>query len=167
VRLATTVAVVLVLRATTLLGQEFARYQPGTLQAVTAQHDSAVRDVPSNIAEHWAISADDFARRVQVTYTGQHRPIDPVRQELLRQWARGFNRDSSIIAIFQNEYLFREGQVDYWLPVQNVLEEPLAQEAKPDQVIELYVMFIGAHFAHGQLTWLFIVNEFDARVPGQ
>jgi len=159
--------VVLLLRATGLCAQEFARYNPGTLQEVTAQHDSAVRDVPSNIAEQWAVSADDFARRVRVTYTSQHRPIDPVRQELLRQWARSFKRDSSIIAIFQNEYLFHEGQVDYWLPVQNILEGPLAQEAKPGQTIELYVMFIGAHFGRGQLTWLFIVNEFDAQVTAK
>ena len=159
-------ACLLFLAATAAQGaraQNWDRYRPGTLKAVTDQHDSSVCAGTTSSIPNLAISGDDFARTARVIFVGQHRPISPERVELLRMWVKAFRMDSSIIVQFPNEYLFREGGQEHWLPVQAVLEHALAQEAKPGQVIDLLVIFIGGRCAGGAPTWLFLVNEFDAR----
>jgi len=62
---------------------------------------------------------NQFPTRAVVTYTGDSRPIDSIRREIIRRWALSFLRDSSIAGLYSREYLFKEGDTAFWLPVQD------------------------------------------------
>ena len=113
-------------------------------------------------APHWAISGDDFATRARLVYAGQHRALMPERRELLRKWASAFQVNPAVLDEFTQEYLFREDSTDLWIAVQRVLEEPLTAEASPGKSITGFVTFLGGHYEGGPVTWLFLLNEFDA-----
>ena len=138
------------------------RYKPGTLAAIMAQHDSVIRASwdGKNPSEHF--SGDNFPTIATVIYEGSVRPIDPDRLGIIRTWAKTFRRDSTIVQDFHREYLFREGNQLLWLPVQDTVASFFAKELHPGQRVKLYVMWLGAYYAGRDITWAFVVNEFEA-----
>ncbi len=121
-----------------------------------------LRSIGSPDAPHWALSAVDFATRATLTYTGEHRPMTAERRELLQKWVRSTGIDSAVASAFTTEYRFQEDTLGVWIPVQQVLEQPLQDEAHAGQAITCYVIFIGGYYAGGPITWLFLLNEFSA-----
>jgi hypothetical protein len=65
-------------------------------------------------------------------------------------------------ALFSREYLFQEGQQEFWLPVQDKVASFFPRELHPGRTVTLYVAWLGAYYAGGDITWAFVVNEFDA-----
>ena len=138
------------------------RYEPGTLRNIIALHDSAVRALGVPNHPHWFISAKDFATRAHVIYSGESRPIDPLRTQIIRYWLRSAGLDTTKVQTFQREFLVHEGDLQLWLLVQKQVAEFFPKELRPGQVITLYVMWLGAYYDGGDITWGFVVNEFDA-----
>lgn len=146
---------------------EWSRYKPGTIGDVIQQHDSTIR--ADHVAKHLSliVSGDDFARIARVTYRGNSRPIDPKRQEVVRQWSLTFLRDTSAVEDFHREYLFAEGKRQLWLPVQDGVAGYLARELRQGQLVSLYVIWAGAYYEGQDITWAFLVNEFKAGTPAR
>jgi hypothetical protein len=71
-------------------------------------------------------------------------------------------RDSSIAALFSREYLFQEGKQELWLPVQDKVASFFPRELHQGQAVTLYVAWLGAYYAGGEITWAFVVNDFAA-----
>ena len=144
------------------------RYTPGTLASVIQQEEGMVREAivrhPDSV-EHRYISAWDFPTRARLIYMGRSRPLSPERRELLRLWGRALQKPADFIARFKKEHLFREDSLELWLAVQSVLERHLAAEAEPDRLILAFVLFVGGHYAGADITWLFLMNRFDAEGP--
>ena len=138
------------------------RYKPGTLAAIMEQHDSVIRASwnGKNPSEHF--SGDNFPTVASVIYEGTARPIDPDRLSLVRSWGKTFRRDSTIAQEFHREYLFQEGKQLLWLPVQDTVASFFTKELHPGQRVKLYVMWLGAYYAGRDITWAFVVNEFEA-----
>ena len=63
---------------------------------------------------------------------------------------------------FRREYLFQEGQTLLWLPVQDTVASYFPRELHTGQEIALYVLWLGAYYAGDDITWAFVVTEFDA-----
>jgi hypothetical protein len=87
--------------------------------------------------------------------------------ELLRKWEKMMKRPVSVVELFQTEVLFREGNKEYWLPVQKPLIDALKKEVKFGQAINAYVIFMGGAKLGGaklenRWEWLFAMNEFNA-----
>src|SRR5690606_5878513 len=68
------------------------------------------------------ISYDSFQSRVNLIYTGESRKVSDSRKEVISIWLKTFGKPSEFLDLFENEYLFKENGVEYWLPVQ----EPVA-----------------------------------------
>ena len=64
--------------------------------------------------------------------------------------------------MFRTEYLFREGNVDHWLVIQQPLIEYFPRELTVGESVTLLVMWVGAHYEGADVTWAFIVNEFTS-----
>ena len=58
---------------------------------------------------------------------------------------------------FKREVKVREGGVDYWLPVQEVLVPAMTSELRQGEEIELFVIYVGQ--VDGR--HLFLVNAFE------
>ena len=140
----------------------WARYKPGTLAAIMEQHDSVIRASwnGKNPSEHF--SGDNFPTIASVIYEGSARPIDPDRLSIVRIWGKTFRSDSTMAQDFHREYLFREGKQLLWLPVQDTVASFFARELHPGQRVKLYVMWLGAYYEGRDITWAFVVNEFEA-----
>jgi hypothetical protein len=65
---------------------------------------------------------------VQVTYSGQSRPINTERRKFIELWGSSHGQGPSYADVFQMEYLFKEGSVEYWLPVQAPVAKYFAKE---------------------------------------
>ncbi len=96
-----------------------------------------------------------------VEYTGQSQPIGEIRQELIRKWLKTLGKDKSTVELFEREYLFREDGIDHWIPVQAKVAAYFDDELTVGQPVELFVVWVGAHYAGAEITWVFIANEFS------
>lgn len=150
--------------AQTLRGWE--HYQPGTIGAVIEEQGSVIRADTAHVPG-FVMSGKRFPTLARVTYCGNSRPIEKVRRGVLRWWGLTFHRDTSIVLDFRREYLFKEGNQLLWLPVQDTVASFFTRELKPGQQVSLYVSWAGAYHAGGKdITWAFLVNEFQAGGPG-
>lgn len=137
-------------------------YRPGSIRQVVALQDSSIRATPRNELPTWITPGNQFPTRAVMTYTGESRPIDRTRRQIIRLWALSFRRDSSIPELFSREFRFKEGQREFWLPVQDSVATYFPRELQPGRAVTVYVTWLGAYYAGGDITWAFVVNEFDA-----
>jgi hypothetical protein len=94
---------------------------------------------------------------IEATYRGEHREIGPARLELVRRWVKALRHPTEFAQMFEHEISIQSGQETYWLPLQNTLVEPFAQEATPGSRLRLYIMYIGAV----KSDRLFVINRFQ------
>lgn len=147
------------------------RYQPGTLAAVIHDADSSIRSAKREVdstmhgsmadkpSEHFL--ATQYPTLAALVYTGKSQPIDPIRRSLISAWGRSFMRDSTMAEDFHREYLFQEGKLMLWLPVQDKVASFFPKEIHAGQQVNLYVMLLAGYYDAGKMTWGFIVNEFN------
>jgi hypothetical protein len=149
--------------AQTLRGWE--NYRSGTIAGVIQANDSSIRADTEHLPAI-IVSGNQFPTLARVTYCGTSRPLDANRRQVLRTWGLSRYRDTLIVLDFRREYLFQEGKRQLWLPVEDTVASFFAAELKPGQQVSLYVSWIGAHYAGKEITWAFLVSEFQAGVPG-
>lgn len=123
---------------------------------------------PSSVASAWSTAAvtkgadytietKNIKYVIQAAYSGQHRKVSHTRRELLLRWAKSLGHPTSFAQMFEHEIGIRVKNETLWLPLQNPLVEPFAQEAKAGARLRLYVMYIGAAGADR----VFVVNRFQ------
>jgi len=137
-------------------GFRYEEYLPSTLAGEIAAHPHD----PG--ADRW-IEGGDFRYRFRVTLAGRSRPLEKAVDLLLDEWAKALGHPRSTRALFKHEVLVREGDNEYWLPIQEPLMKPLAKEVKPGGELDLYVMRLGSLPA----GVVFVINEFMAFPPPQ
>jgi hypothetical protein len=135
------------------------KYRPRTLGQIVKQHSQRVTDIKAGT--YSLFTADGFPSRVAVTYTGQSRKIAPKRKEFIAEWEKTLTSGQKITELFEDEFLFVEDSVEYWLPVQKRLIPYFKQELKKGERIELLLMWIGAKKESEKVDWVFLVNEFE------
>jgi hypothetical protein len=136
------------------------RYKPGTLAAIIDGHDSTIRATWRGRPSSY-FSGNDFPTIARVVYVGSSRPIDPNRLDVLRGWGK-MRSDTSIVQEVHREYLFEEGKHRMWLMVQDTVASFFPRELHPGQSVNVYVSWLGAYYEGRDITWAFIVNEFEA-----
>ena len=99
--------------------------------------------------------------RVTVRYLGKKRDLNQKRGTLIfDMWGKALQKDpGQLRRVFQKEIQVQDGQKTYWLPIQNVLLDPLEKEVGENGTVELWVLFIGAI----ERDFVFLVNEFQAQ----
>jgi hypothetical protein len=145
------------------------RYQPRTLDQIIKDHAAKVLDNPDILMSFpdgstAVLARDSFPSKVKVTYTGRSRSISPKRKELIKDWVTtifGLERRDEYLKLYDTEFLFTETLIEYWLPIQNPLIQPLQEELKKGDEVTLYVSWVGARKESGEVDWVFFVNEFE------
>jgi hypothetical protein len=102
------------------------------------------------------IETIDVKYRVETVYTGEHRELIPQRRDLLRRWVKALRHPDEVGSMFAHEIQIRSGEQLYWLPLQNLLLEPFARDAKNGDRLHLHIMYIGAVGSDR----VFVINRF-------
>ena len=99
--------------------------------------------------------------RARVTLSGRSRPLAPSTVEFLRLWSKAFQIDDSFRNQFTHEVRVREGVLDYWLPLQGSLLQPLTGEVAPGKEVDLYLIYGGC----AGTTHIFFITGFTQAKP--
>jgi hypothetical protein len=142
------------------------KYKSRTLAEIPALNREATDAIlrQAKIDEkHGFISYDPFYARVKVEYAGQRRPLTPVHLELMKTWSKLQNVGKKTVSLYENEFLFKEGAKEYWIPVQKKVEEGILKELKANDMITLFVVHVGGSKAAmaKDFEWLFLSNSFE------
>ena len=99
---------------------------------------------------------------VQLTYTSELRPLSAERKKFIETWARSYYRNTGYANLYTAEYLFKEGNDDYWLPVQKGVARYFDEELKKGDPVDLYLISPGGlRVDKGKTIWIFLVEQFQ------
>lgn len=112
---------------------------------------------------HGFIGIDLFYSKVRLKYIGLPRPISKEHQGLVKNWEKLQKVDKKFIALYENEFLFKEGDAEYWIPVQKALGEHLVENLKSNDLINLFVVYVGAFKAQDvkDFSSLFLITGYE------
>jgi hypothetical protein len=123
---------------------------------------------PATVAAAWSratviegtdytIETKNIKYTVEAVYTGEHREVGSPRRKLIGGWVKALGHPKQFAETFEHEIEIRNGKDTVWLPLQNALVEPFAQEARSGSQLRLYIMYVGAVGADR----VFVVNRFQ------
>jgi hypothetical protein len=140
-------------------------YKPRTLSEIIVIN-SNLKSVDVTIGKkdtpQIALNADFLHSQARLKFLNKSRPVAPDRKELLKIWQKTFAIDEKIVGLYENEYLFKECDTEYWIPVQKQVAAYFPKELKEDDMISLFFMRIGGQKLKttNNWDWLFLANEF-------
>jgi|GEM_PF-3034994 len=135
------------------------------------------------------ISANPFPSKTKATYTGKSRPIGKRTKDFIKLWVQTRNVPAANADMLVEEFLFREQNKEYWIPVIKTLVPFFGKEVKEGDEIVIYYFFLGgydeakliqkdtnlsdqakneaASKATGKIEWIFAVEEFQKPATSQ
>lgn len=131
-------------------------FKPRSLKEVTATTSKAVRP-----DDTWFFATTLLESKVQVTFTGDSRPMLPARKQFVSNWAGVFGHPKEYADRYETEYLYKEGDDEYWLGTQTPLTKYFPKELKPGDKITLYVISIGGYRTKGGVDCVILVEEYQ------
>jgi hypothetical protein len=131
-------------------------YRPGTLTSVVERHRSSV-DTINGARQNFVISAETFPTRATLIFAGSVRPIADGNRELMMNWAKTMRLDTTLAMAFREEWLFREGKAEYWLPFQTETAESMRLAVQAGDSVTVWARFFGAVRSGNRTSWVFPV----------
>jgi hypothetical protein len=143
--------------ATLAQGFPWEIFKPRTLKEVISITTRAVRPDDSMF-----LAQNQLESKVEVVFTGQSRPITEARKTFIRMWVGMLRADQKDYAeLYEREYLYKEGEKEYWLPTSKPITKYFDKELKPGDKMELYLISIGAYRSKGEIDCVLLVEEFQ------
>jgi hypothetical protein len=144
-------------------------YEPRTLKEITntiaanalKNPDVLVRDDKKDVSI--ILSSNSFQTRAKVIYTGTSRKISDQRREVISMWLNTYGKPKELLDLFEDEYLFTEDKVEYWLPVQKKVASYFGKELKKGDTVTVLVAWLGARKEAKSVDYIFLMNEFEAQ----
>lgn len=137
-------------RASGALGSDWSRYRPAQLREVA-------EDLPGRRGV--AVSGD-VPVRSRMAFVGEFRDLPEDSRRLIGAWGDSMGV-TGMLEVFRREVRVRQGDREYWLPVQEALATAMEAELRAGEVIEVFVIYIGR--VDGRAV--FLVNAFDHAGP--
>lgn len=122
--------------------------------------ESDDRNSDATIRKGFLIQPKPFYSAIRVEYTGKSRAISSERISLFAASQSSLGVDAKVLTLLKDEYLFRECDKEYWIPVQKQVAAFFPKELKPGYKITLYLMAVGGVRLNGKWNSVFLVNEF-------
>ena len=132
-------------------------FKPRTLKEVISITTKAVRPDDSMF-----LAQNQLESKVEVVFTGKSRPIPKARQTFIGMWFGMLRSDQKEMAgLYEREYLYKEGDAEYWLPTSKPITKYFDKELKPGDKMDLYLISIGAYRGEGEIDCVLLVEEFQ------
>jgi len=128
---------------------ELASYQPRTLMELTTTIPEGLFKKPNVILydsqkkPDIRLSYNSFTSRVKVVYTGESRKIAERKRFVINIWLKTLGKPKEILDLFETEYLFKENNEEYWIPVQKAASAKLSKEFKKGDAAMIFVAWLG------------------------
>lgn len=141
-------------------------YQPRTFKDLVTISERSQKD-PDVVLRNpknepvLMLSYNAYQSKVIAIYSGESRKIPVERMELIKNWLTTFSKPKEFADMFEDEYLFTENKIEYWLPVQKQVASYFPKELKKGDTVTLYVAWLGGLYKPNGFVNVFIVNEFD------
>lgn len=132
---------------------KFANF-PDSFSKLTGTNSSTLTPLGTfNIFPVW----QPFAATVE--YSAMLRPLNNERAMLIWQLSSSFG-DDRLVDVYKQELLVREGESEYWMPIQDVLIPFLEEELIKGQQITIYARMPAILFSQNGPEFIFLINEF-------
>jgi hypothetical protein len=111
---------------------------------------------------HMMIDAKPFESAIRLTYVGTSRPVPPERRQVFDMYQKSMQPKVDITSLVDNEYLFRECDTDYWIPVEKQVAAYFPKELKTGDMITVYLIVIGGIKVTAKDPYqpVFLIEEF-------
>jgi hypothetical protein len=126
-------------------------FKPGTIREIVELEGQ-------NLSTDFTLSGWTFPTRATLRFEGETRPISPPIAQLIAYWLGMLGEDAGRLQ-FDEEWLFREGQTNYWLPVQPVTADSMRPVVKKGDIVTVYFRYAGVYKAGGRENWVFPVMK--------
>lgn len=109
------------------------------------------------------LAANILATRAEVTFTGKSRPVRAGRKFLINTWAGMLGHGKDYADRYENEYLYKEGDDEYWIPTQTPITKYFDKELKPNDKMILFLISAGAirGDTRGKVDCVLLVEEYQ------
>jgi len=107
------------------------------------------------------LSTNPLSSYTEVTYTGQSRPISNATKSFLYFWTGTLNYGQDYAALYQTEYLYKDGDKQYWLPTQQAVTKYFAKELKPNDKMVIFFISAGARPQGPDIDCVLLVEEYQ------
>ncbi len=145
------------------LAQDFPyeKYDPRTLSELVEMDEKGSKDMPGDKGQ-MIIHAKLFHSAVRVKFIGTSKTVSKEEKDYLKLWQSSLGIDPEILELYENKYLFKECDKEYWIPVQKQVAAYFPKELKSGDMITLYLMYPGGVKPKSANSWnfIFLVNEF-------
>lgn len=106
------------------------------------------------------ISADPFYSAIRLEYAGKSRVISKEKLALFKIWQESLEVDPKLFGMLDKEFLFKECDKEYWIPVQKPAANDFPPDFKAGDKITLYLMMVGGLEDKGNWDFVFFTNSF-------
>ena len=138
---------------------DYSKYKPRTLSELVELNPNPPRlESEKKVA---LISGDWFHSQVRLKYIGTPRPLSSKRKEIINNWKTSFRIPTETANLFDKEFLFKECDNEFWLPVQTKVSSYFQKELKEGDIVTVYLFLAGGLKVAGKWDLLFLVNEFE------
>lgn len=135
-------------------------FKPRTLKEIVSLDAREIKE--SEKQNKVILHADMLLSVVRVKYTGKSRRISETKKGFLLNWAQTFTSNGEqYTAMYEEDLLFTEGGVEYWLPVQKKVVPHFAKELKAGDDVDVYLVRAGGVCSKKVCDWFFLVEEFQ------
>ena len=135
-------------------------FKPRTLKEIVNLDAREIKD--SEKKARVILHADMLLSVVRVKYGGKSRRISETKSGFLENWAQTFTGNGEqYAAMYEEDLLFTEGGVEYWLPVQKKVVPHFAKELKEGEDVDVYLVRAGGVCIKKVCDWFFLVEEFQ------
>ncbi|MBX7173540.1 MAG: hypothetical protein K1X72_21410 [Pyrinomonadaceae bacterium] len=147
--------------AKSILAQDFPfdKYKTRTLSELVEIEREATKTTYEG--KGLLIDAKPFYSAVRVKFIGTSRAISSEKKNLLKMWQGSLGYDAEILSLYENEYLFKECDKEYWIPVQKQVAAYFPKELKSGDMITIYLMVVGGVKLEKDWDFVFLINEFQ------
>lgn len=135
-------------------------FKPRTLKEVTSITAKAFRPDDSLF-----LATTLLESKMKVTFTGKSRPITKEHKNFIATWTGMLNRPKEYADLYQTEYLYKEGDDEYWLPTQEPITKYFVKELKEGDEITLFLISAGAYRNGKNIDCVLLVEEYNKQKP--
>lgn len=137
-------------------------YQRRSLAEVASQQrDVVLRTFTEELGQRVFLGGSSFPSLPNIQYLDSARVTSARRLELIRLWIKTYEIPDEVPEDYTTELLFREDDLELWLPVRRTVIEELESATAPGDTLTLYVVWVGALRARADIEWVFLVYGYQ------
>jgi hypothetical protein len=131
-------------------------FKPRTLKELTELTKKAFKP-----DDTMYFATNQLETKAEVTFTGKSRPMTGPNKTFLSMWAGILGHPKEYVTAYEREFLYKEGDDEYWLPTQEPVTKYFDKELKPGDKMTIYLISIGAHGLGKDIDCVFLVEEYQ------